>query len=169
MRLFFALWPPAGAARALSQWAQAVQRTSGGRATAEATIHLTLAFLGDADPARAAAAAGRVRGRSFELPIDAAKYWKHNRIVWVGPATMPAALRALVKDLHESLKSDGFVLEDRPFAAHLTLVRKAGVPASIPPLPGVSWPVAEFLLVRSTPSAGGSRYDAVEHFPLGRR
>ncbi|MGE5639528.1 MAG: RNA 2',3'-cyclic phosphodiesterase [Clostridia bacterium] len=168
MRLFFALWPPAEAARALSAWAKAVQQGAGGRATAEATIHLTLAFLGDADPARAAAASRRVRGRSFELPIDAAKYWKHNKIVWVGPAAMPVALQALVKDLHESLRSDGFVLEDRPFTAHITLVRKAGAPASIPPLPEVRWPVAEFVLVRSIPGTGGSRYDPVERFPLGR-
>jgi 2'-5' RNA ligase len=168
VRLFFALWPPAEAARALSAWAQAVQRSAGGRATAEATIHLTLAFLGDADPARASAAARRVSGRSFELPIDAARYWKHNRIVWVGPSAMPGNLQVLVKDLHENLRGDGFVLEDRPFAAHITLVRKAGVPPAIPTLPAVQWPVSEFLLVRSAPG-GGSRYDPVEHFPLGRR
>lgn len=168
MRLFFALWPPAEAARALSGWAQAVQRSAGGRATAEATIHLTLAFLGDADPGRAAAAGRRVRGTAFELPIDTAKYWKHNKIAWVGPSRMPVALQSLVVDLHGSLDNDGFVLEDRPFAAHITLVRKAAVPASIPALPVVQWPVTDFVLVRSTPGDKGSRYDVVERFVLDR-
>ena len=165
MRLFFALWPPPQAARALGEWARAVQRDSGGRATAEETIHLTLAFLGDVDPARAAAAARRVRGKTFELPVDAARYWKHNQIVWAGPTAMPPELADMVGRLHGALKADGYVLEERPFAAHITLLRKAGKPATLPQLPPVAWPAREFVLVRSTPS-GGSRYEMVERFAL---
>lgn len=166
MRLFFALWPPPQAARALGEWARAVQRDSGGRVTTEETIHLTLAFLGDADPARAAAAARRVRGKAFELPIDAALYWKHNQIVWAGPQAMPAELSDMVGQLHGALKADGFVLEERPFAAHITLLRKAGKPATLAPLPPLAWPAREFTLVRSTPSGSGSRYEILERFPL---
>jgi len=100
------------------------------------------------------------------LPIDAAKYWKHNNIVWVGAQAMPAALAGLVAQLHGSLKNNGFALEDRPFAAHITLIRKAAAPKSIPPLPVVQWPASEFVLVRSTPGRSGSRYEAIERFPL---
>ncbi|MDH4323198.1 MAG: RNA 2',3'-cyclic phosphodiesterase, partial [Betaproteobacteria bacterium] len=50
MRLFFACWPPAGTARALADWARSAQRECGGRATRLEHIHLTLSFLGDADP-----------------------------------------------------------------------------------------------------------------------
>lgn len=162
MRLFFALWPPADAARALARWAGELQRDSGGRATAEETIHLTLAFLGEGEPSRAIQAASRVKGRKFEMEVDTAKFWKHNRIVWVGPEKMPVALDRLVKDLHLNLKHEGFALEDRPFAAHVTLIRKANPPKSIPPLPAVPWAAAEFALVRSA----GGRYETVHRFPL---
>ena len=162
MRLFFALWPPVDTARALAQWASEVQRESGGRAAAEETVHLTLAFLGEADEGAAALAAGRVRGKAFEMKVDTAKYWKHNRIVWVGPGTMPFELKSLVESLHGVLRKGGLTLEDRPFAAHVTLVRKANPPQSIPPLPKVEWPTGEFALVRSA----GGKYETVQRFPL---
>ncbi len=166
MRLFFALWPPPEAARALARWAEEVHRSSAGRATREETIHLTLAFLGEADPEKPVRAARRVRAEAFELPIDAAKYWKHNRIVWVGPAEMPPPLGDLAGQLKAQLAKEGFVLEERPFAAHITLLRKASVPQSLVPLPAISWPAREFVLVRSIPDSKGSRYEIIERFPL---
>jgi 2'-5' RNA ligase len=166
LRLFFALWPPPGAAHALAQWAQAVQRDSGGRTIAEETIHLTLAFLGEADPLNAARAAANVKGKAFAMKIDAAKYWRHNRIVWVGPGELPTQLSNIVSQLHGALREGGFVLEDRPFAAHITLIRKADPPKSIPPLPAVDWQARELVLVRSVPGGRGSRYETVARFPL---
>ena len=143
-----------------------MQQESGGRATAEETIHLTLAFLGEADPGKAVTAARGVTANRFDLPIDAAKYWRHNKIVWVGPAALPSSLEQLVARLHSALRAAAFVLEERPFAAHITLIRKASPPRSIPPLPRVEWPAPEFVLVRSTPTGKGSRYDVVERFAL---
>jgi 2'-5' RNA ligase len=164
--LFFALWPPRETARALAAWAEEVRRDAGGRATAEPNIHLTLAFLGKADPAQASAAAERVSVAPFALDIDTAKYWKHNKIVWVGPSTLPGKLSQLVERLHAALKDAGFVLEERPFAAHVTLLRKAAAPRSLPPLPPLSWPATEFTLVRSTSTGTGSRYDVLTRYNL---
>ncbi len=166
MRLFFALWPPARTAHALAQWTHHVAHDTGGTPTASEQIHLTLAFLGEADPGKAFNAAQRVQGSPHALPIDHSHYWKHNKIVWVGPQTMPAPLAALVSRLHSALKEHGFALEDRPFAAHITLLRKAKPPKSLPPLPSVEWPVREMLLVRSRTSPKGSTYEPVERFPL---
>ena len=56
MRLFFALWPPPDTAQALANWAEEVARDVGGKPVAAEKIHLTLAFLGDADPEKAIAA-----------------------------------------------------------------------------------------------------------------
>lgn len=165
MRLFFALWPPPETARALWGWASAVRKQGGGRTTAEETIHLTLAFLGDADPVKATAAARQVRAKSFDLPIDASQYWRHNRIIWVGPQTAPLDLDVLVRQLHQSLRSASFFLEDRPFAAHITLIRKATPPDSLPALPRVAWPVREFVLVRSVPVQGETRFEVIERLP----
>ena len=166
MRLFFALWPPGKTAHALSQWAHAVHKETGGSLTAPEKIHLTLAFLGEADPDRAHNVAQRVQGRRHALPIDEARYWKHNKIVWAGPAAMPSQLGDLVKRLHAALRDQSFVLEDRPFAAHITLLRKARPPQALPPLPVLEWPVSEYLLVRSRTSPKGSTYEPVERFAL---
>lgn len=166
MRLFFAVWPPPKTAHALGQWANAVMRDTGGTGMRTENIHLTLAFLGEAEAAQAHNAAQRVQGVRHALAIDQAQYWRHNKIVWVGPSAMPQALGRLVAELHAALKAQSFVLEDRPFAAHISLVRKARPPKALPPLPKLEWPVNEFLLVRSRTSEKGSIYEPVERFAL---
>jgi len=164
VRLFFAAWPPAQTAVALHAWAEDLE----GRAVSQENIHLTLAFLGEGDPAKAMAAAKRVRGVRHELPIEQARFWKKNQIVWAGPREMPPALDSLVKSLHLALYRAEFILERRPFAAHVTLLRKAREPAALPPLPRVAWPVDEFVLVGSRISSRGSTYEPVERFPLSK-
>jgi len=166
VRLFFALWPPRETAQALAAWASEVQKHTGGKVTVIENIHLTLAFLGEADPDKARAAAKAVKARRHELPIDSAKYVRRNEMVWVGPAAMPDALADLAAQLHGSLRAQSFVLEDRPFAAHVTLIRKARPRKSLPPLPSVKWPVNEFVLIRSRTSSKGSTYEPVELLPL---
>jgi RNA 2',3'-cyclic 3'-phosphodiesterase len=161
-RYFFAVWPPAATAAALERWAKPLE----GRVTAAAKIHLTLAFLGAVAPEKAIAAARRVRASAHTLPVEKAQYWKHNKIVWAGPHETPSGLKALVEALHLELYRAEFVLERRPFAAHITLVRSAPPPRELSPLPRVEWPVGEFTLVRSANSAKGSIYEVVEHFPL---
>ncbi len=160
MRLFFAAWPPAQTAAALHAWSGAVS----GRPTPAANIHLTLVFLGEADRARASAAARRVRARRHDLPIEVARVVRD--MVWVGPREIPGALAALVKGLQLELYREEFFLERRPFAAHVTILRKARAPVPLPQLPGVAWPVDEFLLMRSHPSAKGSTYEPIEQFRL---
>jgi 2'-5' RNA ligase len=143
-----------------------VQDDSGGRAAKSDAIHLTLAFLGEADPEKAAAAAASVRGARHELPIEQAQYWPHNHIVWAGPLETPPALAALAGALAQALASAGFELEERAFSAHVTLIRKARVKEALPLLPAVSWPVEEFVLVRSELSAEGARYAVLRRFRL---
>jgi RNA 2',3'-cyclic 3'-phosphodiesterase len=158
MRLFFALWPPRETAQVLADWCRGLE----GRPTAVEKIHLTLAFLGGADPAKAAAAARKVEAPAFELPLDSAKYVRDNHMVWVGPREMPEGLRVLAERLHLALYRAEFILERRPFAAHVTLLRKAARPTAIAPLPKVAWPAREFTLVNSA----GGRYEVLERFRL---
>jgi 2'-5' RNA ligase len=142
MRLFFALWPPPETARALARWAKALP----GRAVASEKIHLTLAFLGDADPAAALAAGKAAAVAAFDLPIETAAYWRHNEIVWAGPLQTPGPLKHLVGELFP----------------HVTLLRRAAPPGTLPPLPAVRWPVREFALVNSNFTA----YETLARFPL---
>ena len=162
MSFFFALWPPAATAAALQGWARRLE----GRVTPAQKIHLTLAFLGPVAPEKASDAACSIKGRAHALPLEKAQYWKHNRIVWAGPHGTPAPLAALVAELHAALRRAGYTLEDRPYAAHVTLLRSAPPPRELPPLPGVEWPVSEFTLVRSAVSNKGSAYEIVRRFPL---
>jgi 2'-5' RNA ligase len=159
MRLFFALWPPRETALALEHWARAIE---GQRARAD-KIHLTLAFLGDADAEKAAAAGRRVQVGQFWLPIEEARYWDDNKIAWTGPRRIPEELACLVETLQLELYKEGLLLERRAFVAHVTLVRKATAPQSLPALPRAEWPVKEFVLVCSS---GGS-YQTLERFSLG--
>jgi len=169
MRLFFALWPPRATAQALFDWASAAQRACGGRVTPVRNIHLTLAFLSEIASARqpdAIHAARAARGERHQLPLEQARYWPHNNIVWAGPHEVPAALAQLVSELTVNLKNGGFALESRPFAAHVTLIRRAHAAGALPALPAVEWPVREFALVRSALSARGSSYETLERIAL---
>lgn len=147
-------------AAALARWAKDLK----GRAIPAEKIHLTLAFLGGVEAAKVVVAARKVQALPFELPIDSAKYVRGNEMVWVGPKEMPEGLKTLVERLHFELYRAEFILERRPFAAHVTLLRRAPRPKAMSPLPRVAWPVSEFALVNS---AGGS-YTDVERFPLIR-
>jgi len=170
LRLFFAAWPPATAAAALYRYAAEIATTTGGRVMRAENLHVTLAFLGDiaAERLPLVVGAGRgVPGRAHRLPIDAARYRVRSRLVWAEPQELPPALAALAGALSHTLTETGFTLERRRFAAHVTLIRNAGKPGKLPPLPEIDWPVAEFTLVRSAPSAEGSRYEIVERFALG--
>jgi RNA 2',3'-cyclic 3'-phosphodiesterase len=123
---------------------------------------MTLAYLGEADAHKAATAGQRVQAAPFGLALEEATYWSHNQIVWAGPRHMPAEMTRLVQALQVELYKESFMLERRPFAAHVTLVRKA--PAQpLPVLPPVEWPVKELALVAS---AGGA-YRTLERFALG--
>ena len=169
MRLFFAIWPPRETAATLAAWAAQAQGEVGGRVARAETIHLTLAFLGEVPGARAAAAfraAREMQGERHALPIEEARVWPHHHIVWVGPRETPAALGVVVESLRAGLASGGFSLEHRPFAAHVTLVRKARATGTLPPLPVVDWPVSEVALVRSMLTPQGPDYEVIERIAL---
>lgn len=108
----------------------------------------------------------RIEAQEHSLPIEQASYWPHNRIVWAGPNETPQELADLVSSLARELKRREMRTEERKFSAHVTLIRKARDAGELPPLPAVGWPVEECVLVRSRPSAGGSRYEIVGRFPL---
>lgn len=166
-RLFFAAWPSAKAAATLHAWAREAQRKTGGRATRAEKIHLTLAFLGDVDETRLEELMSlELRGRCHDLPIEQARYWPCNRIVWAGPSEVPPDLGELARELGRMLEQKGFRTERREFAAHVTLLRNARAPDALPPLPQLRWPIKEVLLVRSRLDPAGSDYSIVERYAL---
>jgi RNA 2',3'-cyclic 3'-phosphodiesterase len=131
------------------------------------TIHLTLAFLGDVEESALPLLRElRLGGKKHSLPIQQARFWKHNQIIWVGPDTVPQDLGVLATDLKQQLAGKSLETEERPFAAHITLIRKARAPAALPPVPSIFWPVDEVVLVRSHLSGKGASYEVLQRYPL---
>ncbi len=125
-------------------------------------LHLTLAFLGNVDDARAAEverAADAVAARAFSLILDQPGYWKHNRIAWAGAAVVPPELEALVADLRAALANAHIVFDPKAFVSHVTLLRDASEPRALPALPPIEWKPDSFALVRSAALPRGSRYE----------
>jgi 2'-5' RNA ligase len=173
VRLFFALWPEIKTRNALAAWQQKLLRACGGRAMRPWTLHLTLAFLGstpeDSLDAVKTAAAG-ARGAAFEMMIDRAGFWPHNRIVWVGCETVPPALAELQADLVARLAAAGISFDAKPFHVHITLLRNARPPTKELPEEKVVWSAREYVLVESKPAPDlgpdSSRYEIIARFPL---
>jgi 2'-5' RNA ligase len=171
-RVFFALWPDDKVRRELARRGERMHRLLGGKPTRAESIHMTLLFLGDVPAARVELLRGvgdRITFEPFALEVDQVHCWKHNKVAWVGPSQMPPALSRLVAGLEAALAGEGFAFDRRPFAAHITLVRKAHC-VPLPALSPLTWPVADFVLVRSELNAEGSRYSVIGrwggHAPL---
>ena len=161
LRLFFALWPGAATRAALERWSVAIHSVSGGRVTRGDSIHMTLAFLGDCDGERLGelqVAAASVRVEPFELVLDEAGFWKHNRLAWAGATETPGALTAMVSDLRAAVAAAGFAFDPKPFVPHVTLVRKVPAGVVMPAAQPIRWAVTGFVLVRSVMRRQGSDY-----------
>ncbi|MFZ2267055.1 MAG: RNA 2',3'-cyclic phosphodiesterase [Azonexus sp.] len=179
-RVFFALWPPAALAEQLAETARAAAGQYGGRPTRQATIHLTLAFLGEVAESRLpeiVRCASTIKAAPFELQLDHLGFWAHNRLLWAGCSVVPPALQQLVGDLQQNLRLAGYPPDSggHGFTPHLSLLRRvpaARAPAAMAPVAALAmpgWSCHSFVLVRSQLSSLGSDYQIIDEFPLAGR
>lgn len=157
-RLFFALWPDAGAREALAAQGARIAASAGGRAVSAAKLHLTLAFLGEVAAERSGAArdaAGEVEAHAFRLELDEIGSFRRSGVAWAGCRSAPPGLVELQADLAGRLAQRGFAGEARAYAPHLTLVRRIAGPVSREPIAPVSWRVTAYSLVETLPAGGG--------------
>lgn len=168
-RLFFALWPPAELSHELYQLAGNTLRDGACRRVMPENIHLTLAFLGSVNSSFRECAertAAAIRAAPFALMLEKTGYWPKPGILWVGPGQTPQSLIQLVQDLNAGLASCGYEAEKRPYAAHLTLARKARPRQAIHPIESRAWEISQFHLVQSHTHADGARYEILRSWPL---
>ena len=171
-RVFFALWPSPESAGQLADVADSFVARAGGRATSQENIHVTLAFIGDVPVGRLAdleRAVREVHGEAFALTLDRFGIWRHNRIFWAGCSVLPPALAELSAALGAALTAAGFAVADarRTFTPHVTLARKMAVlDTELPECEPVASNNRQFVLVRSSLSAGASSYRSIAEFPL---
>jgi len=169
-RLFFALWPQAAECAALAAWQAPLHGLCGGRAMRPETLHCTLVFLGNVAAHRLeelVLAAREVVMPPFTLELDAARYWKHNHIVYAAPLSPPPELSGMVAKLEGALHKRGFRFDARDHRPHVTLLRHAQwTDASLPAMPSVRWHGREFVLVESVCGEQGARYKVLARFPV---
>ena len=160
LRLFVALWPTAATRAAVVAAQDALPWPAGARRVAGPDLHLTLAFIG-AVPQQQLGQVTRAAGitsADIELALDQLEVWKGATVV-LRPSVVPAALADLQGRLVQSLKADGVPFDERPFAPHVTLARKAkGIAHTA--LPPLRWRSAGHVLALSA----GGRYSVIERF-----
>lgn len=193
-RMFFALWPGANLQRSLARIAENMQVAFGGRVVVARNIHLTLAFVGSVPSGRVdelLAVGASVRASSFALDLIETGCWKRSAVGWIAPDASPQALDDLVFGLRQRLMKSRFHVDDKPFAPHVTLLRKAKCTArfgqSVQPRqsaqpaqsarpgrvaepagqqPSLRWEIDHFVLMRSDTLQSGPEYTRVGAWPL---
>ncbi len=134
-------------------------------------MHLTLRFLGDTDVQRlpdVSAALDTVANANapLEMVLGAVGCFPNTRwpcVIWVGLTGDELRLLNLKRDLDAALEPLGWLVEDKPFRAHLTLgrvkedanVRDFAADAAVPAL---SVPIQALHLIESDLRPDGPRY-----------
>jgi RNA 2',3'-cyclic 3'-phosphodiesterase len=152
----------------LAEVGRELQREVGGRATQPESIHLTLVFIGNVVAARfddVCALGDAMHFERFMLDVDTRGCWAHNHIAWAAASTTPQPLIDLVTRLQTRVRGLGFQIDARPYAPHITLVRKAERALRTERLAATApWPVEDFVLVTSRLAGQGSRYNIVRRW-----
>ena len=164
-RLFLALWPEAPVRTRLAACRDAWRWPAGAKPVADATLHLTLHFIGALARARIpalAASFAAVPVGSIVLRSAGYELWRGGIAVlrFESDAALPEGLH---RRLGAVLSAAGIALDPRPFAPHVTLARKAAY--AEPPAEGLAfeWRANGFALVESLPG-GSARYDVLSRF-----
>ena len=188
MRLFAAVVPPPAAIRELAAAVaplHALPQAGPLRWTGEPTWHLTLAFLGQVDPADLAelgaglARAAATVDRAPELRLAGCGRFGE-RALWADVEGDVRPLGRLADEVSAAARATGIAVDERPFRAHLTLARSGGrtgpPPAGVSLAPlvaaladfkGAVWPAGTLRLMRSHLGVGAAHYETVGTWNLG--
>lgn len=147
-----------------------MQQSYGGRTVLEKNIHLTLAFLGSVPVERIDELrdiAQFIRVPRFQLELTKTGCWKRSVVAWIAPHQTPAPLESLTQELHRRLLDAGLPGDDKPFLAHVTLIRKAKYkPDNEQPAMPIVWAVEQFSLMRSETRRTGPVYTPIASWNL---
>jgi 2'-5' RNA ligase len=182
VRAFVALSCPPGLRRAIGRKLAEWRDLDADVAWVKPEIsHLTLRFLGDADPERldrlharigeVAGSAGPVQGRPGST--GAFPGWARARVLWLAVES-GGAIERLAGSLEASAREAGFDAEERRFTSHITLGRVRGshgarrvtgaVRAWRPDEPFEAIP--EIVLYRSELATNGARHMVLARYPI---
>lgn len=142
MRAFIAIEVPEGMQHELSALSRQLARACEGRFVAPENRHVTLAFLGEVDESQVASAMAAMDAAfatADVISLCSVGLGKFGRAsdatLWLGLDPMPALVVAASR-LREELAARDVLFDDKPFRPHITLARRARIPAgNLPPLP----------------------------------
>lgn len=184
MRLFVAVDPGKAVIDQIERSLEKLRRVSPKSKWVHASdCHITLVFLGQIDDDRvplfaSALASATKKHQPFELVFKGGGSFgapKNPRVLWSDVQGDLAALHALQADVTAAFLPLGFVSEDRPFKAHLTLARarEHGGDKALAECAQILQksdfgrsPVNEVILFRSDLDSKGPKYTAIERVPL---
>jgi RNA 2',3'-cyclic 3'-phosphodiesterase len=165
VRLFVALELPDAVVAALEGWARGLERP-GLRILPPASLHVTLAFLGERPDAEAEAIGAAVTARAAPvegLRVGAPAWLGRGSALAVDLEDPEGGCARLQRAVGEALEALGaYTPEARPFRPHVTVARahrgtRPGRDVPEPPDPG-SFPGTALILFRSLLSPRGARY-----------
>tara|TARA_R110002073_G_scaffold5462_2_gene33652 strand:- start:3169 stop:3735 length:567 start_codon:yes stop_codon:yes gene_type:complete len=169
-RIFFALWPDdATRKQIVVSFKQLSIDKKRGRIVSFDNLHITLHFVGNVNQQKLDClhrAAQTVKAGSFNLELDHYGYFNKPKVLWMGLKQTPEALETLHKTLGESLAECDFQVERRPYAPHMTLMRKPTQLEAFEKIKPIYWQVKSFVLVESISIEGGVRYEVREQYML---
>lgn len=151
-----------------------------------ASLHLTLAFLGELDDESLAAAKAATHEAAavsvpFTLRTDSLGTFgprQAPRVIWIGVQGETARLVATQEALVQRLEEFGFPREQRQYSPHLTLAKlKAPLTAEAlanlerlqrePHPTHAGWRVSAISVMKSELLRGGAHYTRLQAYPLG--
>ena len=141
MRLFVAAELPQDMLDALSETSAALRDVVRGRYVAPDSFHVTLAFLGEVPGACVPALGELLVGACadhgpIELTLGGLGSFGRPRSATLWQAVeSDGALERLANDVRTALRKAGFALDEKPFRAHVTLMRAAQVAGLELPMP----------------------------------
>lgn len=162
-RLFVCVWPPEHVAAALHELHRKDQ--VGARFISPENWHVTLRFLGNADPNDVAAALSRASFEPVQLDLGPAVDIGGERTLFV-PVTGADDLAAEVVRTTTGL---GDQPVRRTFLGHITIARlkkRANMPRALGELISASWTPREVALVESSVDRSGTRYETLQTWPI---
>jgi len=169
-RVFFALWPDNATRKQITEtFEQSNIDKKQGRIVRPDNLHITLHFIGNVNQQKLDclhSAAQTVKAEDFNFELDYYGYFQKPKVLWMGLKQVPRAMEILHKKLSESLSGCDYQMEHRPYAPHVTLMRKLTKPEKLENIKPISWQVNEFVLVESISIEGGVRYEVRERYKL---
>ena len=166
MRLFIGIGLPCDARDMLHRAVSGLALQ--GRMTAPDNYHLTLAFLGEHDERlqtlQGVLAEAARTAAPFQLAVSGLDFFgRRDNALLYAKLKFSKLLQALSDTVRTLLSEAGEPLDDKPFAAHVTLMRQADLTAVdlYKPLPPITFQADQLTLYHSTRVQGVLRYRPV--------